>query len=545
MLTNFGYAQHFEWARQISGVGNDQGSALVVDAAGNVYTVGVFWGTVDFDPGPSTLNITAAGGYDIFLSKVDANGNFVWAKTMGDVTDDDGYAIAIDDQSNIYITGGFHGTVDFDPNAGVANVVSVGDEDIFVAKYTSAGNYVWAKQMGGGDMDEGHSIAVDGDYNVYTTGYFNISGDFDPGAGTCWLSGQSCTNLFVSKLTGSGNFLWAKNVSGPSDGYSLKVDSIQNIYVTGIFANTLDFDPNAGVSNLASAGSYDAFVFKYNAGGNLVWCKSYGGTGLDNANYIRIDPSDNIFITGYFIDNVDFDPGAGTSVMTAGNYDAYILKLDAAGNYAWAKQITGLNAERGFSLDLDTIGNIYVTGDFIGTADFDPSAATFTISSTWSANSIFVCKFTDVGNLTWAVQVGGNGIGYDICVDKNLNIYTTGFFYYGTADFDPGTGVYNLTATGANDALIHKMSQGVQGVNEYQTQSDFLVYPNPATDVLQIQADVNWSQYKIVNALGQTVLSGTYNTRLPIEKLESGVYFLQLLDDGGKIMQARFVKAGN
>jgi hypothetical protein len=545
MLANFSYAQQFQWARQISGIDHDQGSALVVDPSGNVYTVGVFWGTVDFDPGPSVLNITAAGGYDIFLSKLDQNGNFVWAKTMGEAGDDFGYAIDIDDQSNIYITGGFHGTIDFDPNAGVTNVASAGDEDIFVCKYTSAGNLVWAKQMGGGDMDEGHSIAVDNDYNVYTTGYFNIMGDFDPGAGSCILSGQSCTNLFVSKLSGVGNFIWGKNVDGPSDGYSLKVDSIGNIFVTGIFAGTRDFDPNAGISYLASAGDYDAFVFKYDLNGNLVWCKSYGGTGLDNANYIRLDASDNIFITGYFINTVDFDPNAGVSNMTAGNYDAYVLRLNAAGNFGWAKQITGLNAERGYSLDLDSLGNIYITGDFIGTADFDPGVATFTISSTWSANSIFVCKLDYAGNFAWAVQLGGNGIGQDIHVDRYGNIYTTGFFYYGTGDFDPGSGVYNLTATGGNDVLIHKMSQSVLGVNENKISSGILVYPNPATDFLQIQSDVNWSQYKVVNSLGQIVLEGSCSSHIPINNLDAGIYFIQLFDNEGKITQTRFIKSAN
>lgn len=535
-------AQQFEWARPMSGGGNEQGSHLAIDASGNVYTVGVFNITTDFDPTSGVNNITAVGDYDIFLTKFDASGNMLWVKTMGGTGADYGYGIALDHNNNIYITGGFEATVDFDPGNGVTNLTSAGDEDIFVCKYDANGNFIWAKQMGGVYKDEAHYISVDDDFNVYTTGDFDIIGDFDPGATSFTLYGQSCTNLFVSKLSGSGNFIWAKNVSGPSDGYALALDGNGGIFVTGIFWGNLDFDMNSGVANLASAGSYDCFIIKMDDNGNYTWGKAYGGTGLDNSGGIALDSAGNIYTTGYFINTVDFDPGAGVSNMTAGNYDAYLLKLDPSGNFAFAKQITGSNAERGYSVDLDAAGNIYLTGDFIGTADFDTGPGTFTISSTWSANSIFVTKLSNTGALIWAVQLGGNGIGHCIRLDNAANIYTTGFYYYQTADFDPGAGVFNMTAVGGNDAFVHKMSQGLAGVAENLNAVTFQLYPNPAGSAIQIISDQQWESYSIANMIGEVVQQGSSSFSVSVENLSPGIYFFQLMNAEGEMRQEKFVK---
>ncbi len=527
----------------MSGGSNEQGSTIAVDASGNSYTVGVFSGVTDFDPTPGTLNITAVGDYDIFLTRYDANGNMLWVKTMGGIGGDFGYGITLDQNSNIYITGGFNDVVDFDPGVGNVTLTSNGDEDIFVCEYDPNGNLVWAKNLGGVYMDEGHYISVDSDNNVYTTGYFDILGDFDPSGATYNLYGQSCTNLFVSKLSGSGNFIWAKNVSGPTDGYALELDGNGGLFVTGIFWGSLDFDMNAGTSMLTSVGNYDCFIIKMDINGNFTWGKSYGGPGLDNSGAIALDTAGNIYTTGYFIDSVDFNPGAGSFQMTAGNYDAYLLKLDASGNFLMAKQITGFNAERGYSVDLDAAGNIYITGDFIGTADFDTGPGSFTISSTWSANSIFVTRLDPSGNLDWAVQLGGNGIGHCIKLDNADNIYTTGFFYYQTADFDPGTGVFNMTAIGVNDAFVHKMSQGVTGISESVNASGIQLYPNPATNEIQVLSGLSWERYRIVNAIGEVVQEGSNCFSISVQQLPAGFYFLQLVNPEGEMRQEKFVKA--
>src|SRR5262249_14945501 len=161
--------------------GDDIGYSIAVDASGNVYTTGFFHGTVDFDPGSGTKNLVATGSNtDIFISKLDASGNYVWAKKIGGNTADIGYSIAFDASGNVYTTGSFQGTVDFDPGTGTQNLVASGSTEIFISELDASGNFVLAKHMGGGLYGYGQCIKVDASGNIYTTGYFSGTADFDP-----------------------------------------------------------------------------------------------------------------------------------------------------------------------------------------------------------------------------------------------------------------------------------------------------------------------------------------------------------------------------
>ncbi|HRF19893.1 MAG TPA: SBBP repeat-containing protein, partial [Chitinophagaceae bacterium] len=108
------------------------------------YIIGEFRASADFDPGAGTVNLTSAGGSDIFFAKYDASGNYVYAKRLGGTAEDVGFGIAVDGSGNVYVTGYFIGTGDFDPGAGTANLISSGIQDIFFAKYDASGNYVYA-----------------------------------------------------------------------------------------------------------------------------------------------------------------------------------------------------------------------------------------------------------------------------------------------------------------------------------------------------------------------------------------------------------------
>ena len=162
-------------------------SGVAVDGSGNVYTTGFFEGTADFDPENVTAGDTlvSAGGSDIFVSKLDSAGNFVWAKQMGGGDDDQGHGVAVDGSGNVYTTGHFRSTADFDPGTGVFDLMSSRPEagpslDLFVSKLDSAGNFVWARQMGGTGSDQGEDVAVDDRGNVYTTGVVDrFLGPFD------------------------------------------------------------------------------------------------------------------------------------------------------------------------------------------------------------------------------------------------------------------------------------------------------------------------------------------------------------------------------
>jgi hypothetical protein len=239
---------NFVWAKRLGGVGTDIGNAVFVDAAGNVHTTGYFRGTADFDPGVGTINLTSAGNQDIFISKLDSSGSFVWAKSLGGGNYDIGNAVFVDAAGNVHTTGYFSGTADFDPGVGTVNLTSAGGDDVFVSKLNSSGSFVWAKSFGSSSTDTANAVFVDASGNVYTTGYFSGTADFDPGVGTSSLTRAGESDVFVLKLDSSGaSNLVAPTVSwtepsSPSVSRTLSYTLVFNRSVTGVaagdFSNT-------------------------------------------------------------------------------------------------------------------------------------------------------------------------------------------------------------------------------------------------------------------------------------------------------------------
>ena len=393
---------NFVWAKAMGGTSLDLVNSIVVDATGNVYTTGFFQGVADFDPNASVANLASVGGsQDIFVSKLNANGNFVWAKAMGGTGFDVANSIAVDAIGNVYTAGYFSGTADFDPNAGVANLTSAGSQDIFVSKLDASGNFVWAKAMGGTSFDVANSIAVDASGNVYTTGFFAGTTDFDPNAGVVNLTSiANSSDIFVSKLNASGNFVWAKAMCGTDSDIanSIAVDVTGNVYTAGYFNTTADFDPNAGVVNLTSAGGYDIFVSKLDASGNFVWAKAMGGTSNDIAHSIAVDATGNVYTTGNFSNTVDFDPNAGVVNLTAsGNTDVFIAK------YTQCPTITISSAQTNVSCFGGNNGSATVSAVSGGTAPYtyawSPSGGTLATASGLAAGT-YVCTITATGGCT-------------------------------------------------------------------------------------------------------------------------------------------------
>jgi hypothetical protein len=458
---------NFVWARAMGGgeAGTSQENVwrIAVDSAGNVYTVGYFYGTADFDPGPGTANLTSVGAYDVFISKLDSGGNYVWARSFGGPALEYGFGLAVDASGNVYTSGKFVGTVDFDPGPGTAILNGLGVSDIFISKLDNNGNYVWARSMGGvSGQGFSHGIAVDPSGNVYTTGFFTGTVDFNPGTGTFNLMAGSNTDIFVSKLTGDGVFVWAKAMHGSPAagyGYDITLDPSGNVYTTGYFYGTIDFDPGTGTANLMSAGGSDIFISKLNNDGNHVWARTIGGASGDAGRQIDVDSTGAVYTTGYFRDIVDFDPGSGISnLASAGGIDIFISKLDNNGNYVWARSMGGNFDDYGNGLDLDDSGNVVATGFFMDTVDFDPGPGVNNLVSA-GGDDIFISKLDNSGNFLWAKGMGGtlDDGGIDIAVDTSGAIHTTGFFM-GTVDFDPGPGNTSLSCAGQSDIFIVKLA---------------------------------------------------------------------------------------
>ncbi|MCH8331152.1 MAG: SBBP repeat-containing protein, partial [Bacteroidetes bacterium] len=336
MTSNGGYdvfvqkldsAGNFVWARSIGGANDEQSWSISADILGNVYITGWFRGTVDFNPSPDTFNLTSVGNEDGFIQKLNTSGNFVWARSLGGTDRDHSVFITNDLVGNLYVTGYYSDTVDFNPGADTFNLSSNGQADVFIQKLDTGGNFVWARSMGGAFYDEGVSITFDALGYLYVTGSYRDTADFDPGSDTFNLISNGLYDCFIQKLDTSGIFIWARSMGGPSEdfGRSITTDMYGNVYTTGVYSDTADFDPSTAIFNLISNGQYDCFIQKLDAAGNFLWARSVGATSWDAGHSVTTDTSGNVYVTGRFEATVDFDPGLGTVNLTShGNRDVFI-----------------------------------------------------------------------------------------------------------------------------------------------------------------------------------------------------------------------------
>ncbi len=466
-ISIFAQDTYLKWAKQFAGtspLNYGRGYGIETDADGNVYSVGIFWGTVDFDPGPGVYNLTPIST-DVYISKLDSAGKFLWAKqitgSFGTLT----RSLSLDKDLNIYVTGTFQATVDFDLGPGTFNLTANGAADLFILKLTPNGDLIWVKQIGASSVDaDSYSSVTDSFGNIWFTGSYKGALDFDPGPGNFTLTSSpgSFSDAYVCKLDAAGNFVWAGSMGASEQdlGLGISTDKLDNMYVTGFFRATVDFDPGPAVFNLVSNGLDDMFILKLNATGNFLWAKSIGGTGADYMYKAVTDDAGNIYTTGFFRGTVDFDPGPGVFNLSSAGSDAiFVLKFDAAANFAWAKNMGGPGFNNwGMDIDLDKLNNVYTTGFFLGPADFDPGPGTFILNST--SLDIFISKLNNNGNFVWAKSAGAASIdqGYAITVDRSLNIYTTGQFG-STVDFDLEASTYYLTAIPVSDPFVLKIAQ--------------------------------------------------------------------------------------
>lgn len=535
LIPFFGNSQNlaFQWAKSVSGSGPEVGYGLTMDGSGNVYSTGSFSGTTDFDPGIATVTVASLGAEDIYVSKLDVSGNFVWTKTFGGTGSDVARSITSDASGNVYVTGYFSGTIDFDPGAAVYNLTSSGGLDIFVLKLNSAGNFVNAFSVGGvSGTDVARSIAVDASSNIYLTGYYFGVADFDPGVGTATLSASAGFDIFIAKYTSAGAITYARSVGGTATtemGTSLKVDATGNVYVGGYFSGTGDFDPGVGTFTMTtSVGSQDLFIIKLNASGNFVWAKQIGNTSSTAIADLALDGIGNVLATGSFFGTVDFDPGAGIANLTeagTGMGDCFILKLDATGNYIWATSLGSTSSDGGAAIRTDASNNIYTTGSFQATVDFDPGVGVYNLTAT--SSDIFISKLNASGNFLAAVKFGGSAvdIANSIAVDASNNVYTTGSFNT-TPDFDPGSPVFNITSAGSTDAFVHKLFPCLQPALPANTTSstNLSICPNQNTTLNATgSGTVSW----FASPTSTTVLSSGVNFITPTLSVGTYTYYAE------------------
>jgi hypothetical protein len=464
------FSQNFVWVKTFGGPTYDDWRATSIDAGGNVIAVGSFSGTVDFDPGVGVTNLTSiAGGDDIFVMKLTSAGALVWARRIGTTTDEGAYDVICDGANNVYVTGSYRGTVDFDPGAGTNNLASAGNQDCFLLKLNSFGNFVWARSMGGTLDDYGSAIEIDAaSANLYLTGTYNGTADFNPSAAVNNLISYGAQDAWVGKYDVNGNYAWAVHLGGTAGdyGYDLKVGASNNyVYCIGNFAGTsVTLTPGCSCPTYSSQGGTNSDIYCVKltcSGGGYNSLGLIGGPGSEFGVGITLDAAENIYMCGQFSMACDMDPGFGTvNLASAGSADGFVVKLSSTFVHQWSNKWGSTSSDACTELDIDPLGNLYITGNYNGTVDFDPGVGTYTLAANGANSDCYVMKLNNGGNFVWAKDWGATGLGdyaSDIDIDAQGNVYSIGTFW-STVDFDPGAAVTNSTSIGQTDGYIHKLS---------------------------------------------------------------------------------------
>ncbi|MGB3081244.1 MAG: SBBP repeat-containing protein [Saprospiraceae bacterium] len=396
------------WAKRFGGTATAEANDIVTDVEGNIYVIGSMSitgiDTIDFDPGPDVFDLITSGGSDIYVLKLDRNGNFIWAGLFGGPNLDFGYGITLDLEGNIYATGSFAGEGDFDPGPGVFMLSSPNLRlDAFVFKLNNNGSLIWAKGFGGEDQDGGYDIAVH-DQHVYSTGFFFETADFDPGSGTSLMTdfGTDSRDIYISILDQDGNFIRALQLGGTGFDNAVKliVEPSGNIITCGIFGGVADFDPGPGKFELTDEGSKDNYIAKYDSNGNLLWAKKLGGQYTERITDIEFDHAGNLYGTGYYAGDMDFDPGSGVYMLDSyGPSDAFFFKWSNDGDFKWAIHAGNIEPIKGNSIAIDTADNVVAIGVFAPefgiNIDFDPSDEDYVLYS--YKTDMFVVKYVQSG----------------------------------------------------------------------------------------------------------------------------------------------------
>lgn len=345
-----------------------------------------------------------------------------------------------DPDGNVYVAGEMRYTFDADPGPGVTTLTPVNTNyrEVYVSKFNADGIFQWARKWNQlpYELYPG-SLIVDNNGNLFVNIFIQTA--------------FSTNQTLIIKLDARGNELWQKRINTNGwGGRAMALDPLGNVIVAGGFSGTVDFDPNAGVQNIV--GDDDLFIWKLDVDGNLMWVKTMAGTGTVQPGAMSTDPSNNLLVTGHFSGGpTDFDPGAGTTTLTpVGGADAFYLKLEPDGDFIWANQIGGLGIEYAYDIACHTTGDIFIAGSFTETVDFDPGAGTSTATSSPSGKyDGYLLRLNPDGTFKWLWQFGSTGDdgARGVSFDANGNILLAGLFQ-GTVDFDPGSGVTNLTAGG-------------------------------------------------------------------------------------------------
>jgi hypothetical protein len=494
----------------------DAGQHIAVDADGNSYVTGLFSGTVDFKPGSGVVSLTSNGTSDIYIAKYSPRGKLVWVKQLGSDVDDKlsidlatdprragGFVngvgtapndageyvngVAVDGAGNVYLAGAFQQTMDFDPGAGTKNVESFGDKgnfDIFVIKLDTNGTFVYGDRMGGLFDDVAKDIKVTSAGVAYVSGYFTREADFDPTSKLQNVVASGRNDGFIMQLNTGGGLNWVSAFGGDETGESrrdsgdgLAIDIYGNVFVTGSFASDSDFNPTRSVTKLKADGETDAFIAYYGHSGKLAWVKQFGGSEFDGGLRVATDADRNVYAVSYVQDEFSLATlGSNQTITVAGEdpgddprfTDLLLTKLDATGNFIYARQLSGPGFE--VAGDLIATGNqLVLSGAFYDTMNIGGSKAKL-FSTKGSENfddgndtdrdfsyDVFAVNYTLAGTPINATTFGSTSddFGDSIAADAHNSSLVLAGRFKGTVDFNPSPAFsLNIRSAGLEDIFI-------------------------------------------------------------------------------------------
>jgi len=522
-------APEWIWAKSAGGTGSDGAKNISLDGSGNVYMAGSFQSTtITF--GTTTLYNYGGAGGDIFLTKYDANGNVLWAKSP---YQPGGYfdiinSIAADNAGNVYVTGYFQSsTITF----GSITLTSVGGGDIFLAKYDPSGNVLWAKSAGGTGSDMANSVALDNAGGVY------IAGNFQSPTivfGSTTLTNAGGGDLFYAKYDTGGTAIWAKSAGGPNydEATSITISPTGILYIAGDFnSDTLIIGTDTLLN--AGSGSSDILLMKCNGGGSPIWAKSAGGPNYDAATSVVTDAAGNPYMSGYF-KSFKIRFGSDTLTNAGTDYDdIFIVKFNSSGAPQWAQRAGGINNDDPYSLLVAPSGSVYVSGDFSSPSIiFGPDTLTLT--------GLFLAKYDATGNALWAKD-GDGGTGNSIALNSEGYLYMGGGYGVPSIAFDTIT----LTNNGIINIYLAKLDTAALRliVNSERNTLSIELFPNPSTGILTLVEDQP-AKLEILNMQGQvvrTIEAGSNITHIDVSDLNTGIYFLRIITTSG-IAVKEFIK---
>lgn len=459
----------------------------------------------------------------IYAQQVSLN----WVKHLGASGEGfTGVSMVIDSNKAVIVAGLFRGTADFDAGPGVFNMSSNGDQDLFITEYDSAGNFHWAKHLGGLQGDQVRQMKLDKHGNIVIMGMYQGTMDMDPGPGIVNATAVG-SDAFVIKLDNNGNYIWSKQWQVYSIN-TMEIDINNNILLGGDFGGPADFDPGAGVYTLTAGNIYnDFFIFKIDENGNFKWAKQMPNQNTASMQELTMtsDSKGAVYMGGNFTQSMDFDPSVGTYIMTSnGDNDGVVIKLDSNGIFSWAKQFGGIATDKVWSVEIDNADNVLLTGQYNGTVDFDPGPAVFNLNNATN-RGCFIVKLNNSGNLIFAKTFTGEAFGECITFDSGNNIYVSGGFY-NTVDFDPGPAVNSLTE---GNIFITKLNEAGDYIWASQFQNAILgsyesIYVTIQVDVLKNIYYTGLFPFAVDfdPSPGTTIVTPYGSTDAPIVKLFGG-----------------------